>query len=690
MFLRAFGFGEASLLICETMQCDGKWPSCSRCLKRSVECRYPRQDGRQPAPKSYVQLLRNRIELLEKVLEIHGIDVNNSIAQLSTAGDDLLSASSDVEALRTSFEGALCLDESTNFDRDGEARYFGPTSGRLEFQTAISTGEESEMSSPASNTLPEPRLRVNRFLEALETESGISEELENHIIDLYFAWEQPWVLVVGEALFKESRQSQGRYFSPLLLNCILAAGSLFSDRLEVRSDPNDPHTAGKIFLEKAEVLLYYDLKWPSITTIQSLTVISTVYCAMGVDVACWTYQGLASRLALDMGLNIDAQILSGPESLSEEEIQARRRLYWGLYCNDKLSASYTGRVCTMLYSQGSVDLPGIPDSNLSFEDLSNGSNSRMGDLTILQRALVSHSRTLEKIMVNLYGPRPALEGLQRTAFAHSCILELRTWFYDLPTELKIDRSDTNRLPQVYTLHMVYHTGFILLMKPFLKPPSPSNNETKEHSMIREKAIEVCYEAATQICLVSRKYRQVFGSFRLSPITATHCTLSAALIFLRLQTPEHARMSYYHGLDTCLKNLEELSTSWIPAGRYCRNLKDLLKTDTRMRTESCSTPAQTATSGDAMPPASTAGGSQDVHSVSSWLASTDHSVPQTGPGEVDDAFTLSQEDLDRSFWQNIENDVMFDDLPEDYFNFNTLVGGFEDDAARASYTEDGGF
>lgn len=120
------------------MQCDGKWPSCSRCLNRSIECRYPSQDGRQPAPKSYVQLLRSRIELLEKVLDMHGIDVNQSITQLNAARGDSFLASSDLDDLRSSFEGALCLDESTNFDRDGEARYFGPTSGRLEFHTGKS------------------------------------------------------------------------------------------------------------------------------------------------------------------------------------------------------------------------------------------------------------------------------------------------------------------------------------------------------------------------------------------------------------------------------------------------------------------------------------------------------------------------------------------------------------------------
>lgn len=59
---------------------------------------------------------------------------------------------------------------------------------------------------------------------------------------------------------------------------------------------------------------------------------------------------MANRLALDMGLNLDAASLEGSGFLPIEEIELRRQIYWTLYCHDKLSASYTGRVCTMLVS----------------------------------------------------------------------------------------------------------------------------------------------------------------------------------------------------------------------------------------------------------------------------------------------------------------------------------------------------
>jgi len=158
------------------------------------------------------------------------------------------------------------------FEQDGEARYFGMASGRLEFKpTTRTTTEELQTESSIS------RLRINSFYQEIVSERIIAEELEDELIDLYFRWEQPWAQTVDEKLFRDGRATEGKYFSPLLLNCILAIASRFSLRPEVRTDPNDPNTAGRLFLEKAEIFLHYDLKTPNITTVQSLCILGNIY-----------------------------------------------------------------------------------------------------------------------------------------------------------------------------------------------------------------------------------------------------------------------------------------------------------------------------------------------------------------------------------------------------------------------------
>ncbi|KAK6213434.1 c6 transcription factor [Colletotrichum tabaci] len=567
-------------------KCDGQRPACTRCSERSINCLYrSEEDGRKPASKSYVQLLRSRIDLLEAVLQSRAIDIEASVAQLSTTGampqlpsiTNPLAGGSDAglspsafDDLCATFEGALSLDEAVNYDQDGEMRYFGPSSGRLEFQSESTPDNDDHESSPATTKSVE----TNRFILPLEAEV-YPEDLQTELIDLFFEYQSPWCQVVNERLFRESMKTQGRFYSPLLLNCILALGSRYSDRIDTRSDPADQNTAGKPFMQKAEVLLHYDMKHPTITTLQSMSILVGVYVSYGCDAAGWLHQGMANRLALDMGLNLDAASLAGTCHMSPEEIELRRQVYWSLYCDDKLAAIYTGRVCSLLDVQGAVNLP----SPLTPEQISSGSNDttemeRCNKKILVHRGLIGLCRILENILLALYAPKPLYKGPQRISFLQSCTLELKTWFYELPADLRIDKH--NDLPQVYTLHMVYHTCCILLFKPFLIKPKDAPVVPKTDTA--KRAEEFCIESAKRICHAGKKYRQVFGSFRRSPISATHCILTATLVLIQYASPDPdfantGRPCCTLYIEACLEILKELSTSWKPA---CRTRVNLIK------------------------------------------------------------------------------------------------------------------
>ncbi|KAJ6039389.1 hypothetical protein N7499_004352 [Penicillium canescens] len=600
---------------CETCRqrrakCDGVRPSCSRCLDRGVQCQYSTaEDGRQPAPKSYVVMLRNRIELLERVLHSRGIDPDAAIQLLGQKDSpdrepdaEWAEPCSNVDDLCTTFDGALTLDESLNFDQDGEVRYFGPTSGRLLFRSSSKDPPKETHQTDGPCTWNSGTACASQPHEDTDllAESLISDELKSHLIDLYFEWEQPWLQMVNEQLFRDSMKDGGRYFSPLLLNCILAMGSRYCKRMEIRSDPSDSNTAGRVFIKKAEALIQNDLKWPKITTIQSLAILGMAYIAMGSDAAGWLHQGMANRLALDMGLNMDPSVLSGAVALPSIEIELRRQIYWALYCHDKLSASYTGRVCTLLDSQGVVNKPFAlcaPDVCLPS---ANGNGqlraASQRDVVQLHRAMIDLCRIFEKVLLAFWSPKPLLQATQRSSFFESCVLDLRTWYYDLAQELKIDRpSGPSRFPHTYTLCMVYHTVYILLCIPFLKNRSDATgaciqntqgqhdtNSDASETRRRQKAITISDNSARAVCVVAQKYRQTFGSFKLSPVTPTHCMLSAALIIIEkcsvpTSNPEGTQAkspSPHAAVGLCLEALRELSTSWDISKRIGRNLEKL--------------------------------------------------------------------------------------------------------------------
>ncbi|PYH94004.1 Zn(II)2Cys6 transcription factor [Aspergillus ellipticus CBS 707.79] len=555
-------------------KCDGLRPSCSRCLRWRVSCQYSgAEDGRRPAPKSYVLLLRQRIESLEKLLERHGInhtaepETHNDGQTLSnTDNDQPHGATSAMDSLCENLKGRLSLDESLNFDQDGEMRYFGPTSGRLPFQEHSqgcqkleSRGQEVPELDPAFDNIDD---YIDFPVSSPSIDDNvISVDLQDQLVDLYFTWEQPWYQIVDERLFRENLISQGRYWTPLLHYSILALGSRYSDSLEVRSDQKDPNTAGQPFFKQPKALLHEEMEHPTLTTIQALGVIGMFYFAIGKDAAGWLHHGMADRLCLDMGLNMDPAGFNGSVNISPREVRLRRQIYWTLYCHDKLSATYTGRICSMLDRQGVVSLPcGIDESQTT-----ETATYRLIQGVKLQRAMIELCKIKEKILLAFWAPKHDLKEPEKAPFLKSCLLDLRTWFYDLPPELRIDRP--NDLPHAYTLQMIYHTARILLAKPFVMRSDDVRTKKDETAEI---ALSVCRDSAKAICLVEQKYRRTFGTFHRSPISAMHCTLSAAWVILEEPDCPSKRTQ----LHMCLTVLDELSKSWYPVRHIAHNLRRL--------------------------------------------------------------------------------------------------------------------
>ena len=150
-------------------------------------------------------------------------------------------------------------------------------SGRLRFQSSPDDDVEDASLSAFKHG---SRLEGSEYPGAVHPiidEIGLPKSVQDHLIDLYFTWENPWFAVVDEELFRQSMKDCGKYWSPLLHVCVLAVGSRFSDLTDVRSDPGDQNTAGKVFFEHAKRLFYDEIERPSLTTIQALAILGTFH-----------------------------------------------------------------------------------------------------------------------------------------------------------------------------------------------------------------------------------------------------------------------------------------------------------------------------------------------------------------------------------------------------------------------------
>ncbi|KAK3077079.1 hypothetical protein LTS18_011258 [Coniosporium uncinatum] len=136
----------------------------------------------------------------------------------------------------------------------------------------------------------------------------------------------------------------GPYYSRLLLNAVLFAASKFSPRADIRRVPEQPSTAGWQFRKRFRELLGEAMDESSIPTIQALVTIASSLFAVGESKSTpWLYSGIAFRMIIDLGLHIDSAELVRRGKLSVQDLECRRRVFWGAYIYDKIHSMYLGR-----------------------------------------------------------------------------------------------------------------------------------------------------------------------------------------------------------------------------------------------------------------------------------------------------------------------------------------------------------
>jgi hypothetical protein len=117
---------------------------------------------------------------------------------------------------------------------------------------------------------------------------------------------------------------------------MLALGCHFTASPAARSNPEDSSTAGDHFFKEAKRLILEndEHEKPRLATVQALALMSVREAGCGREGKGWVYSGMSFRMAYDLGLNVDAGGLHGP-NLDEREVDARRITFWGCFLFDK-------------------------------------------------------------------------------------------------------------------------------------------------------------------------------------------------------------------------------------------------------------------------------------------------------------------------------------------------------------------
>lgn len=172
---------------------------------------------------------------------------------------------------------------------------------------------------------------------------GVPAELALHLIDIHWS-RHHFFLITYRPTFYRDMMNNGPHYSPLLLFAILAVSSRYSERSEVGGGDHSVHS-GKAFYDKAKQLLADEMDKSTIPTATALLLMGNALGPAGQVDKGWLYTGMGIRMIMNLGLHLDSNDLTSDPTRKKtlEEVEIRRRLFWGAFISEKLQSLYLGR-----------------------------------------------------------------------------------------------------------------------------------------------------------------------------------------------------------------------------------------------------------------------------------------------------------------------------------------------------------
>ncbi|KAM7202861.1 fungal-specific transcription factor domain containing protein [Rhypophila sp. PSN 637] len=570
-------------------KCDGALPSCAACSSvYGTDCVYdPNSDHRRKgvyrekidsmkAQSSTLQILIEAIlnaseedvpGIVKKIRTCESLDtVAESILKDNEAAEE---DEPDEQQIEDDFSTNMPVEGERDLARkmgelrieNGSVRFIGGTSSLIYLGDPNEAPDEPESDNYMSNEEP-----ITSWSEVTK-----DPQLVIHLINMYFNWHYPYFTTLSKALFyrdffkgKPSGHTRTTvYCSSLLVNAMLCLGCHFTSVAGAFAIPGDTRTKGDHFFAEAKRLIIENDEYekPKLTTVQALALMSVRENGCGREARGWVYSGMSFRMAQDIGLNLD---MGGTpsDSLTEQEVDARRITFWGCFLFDKCWSNYLGRLPQIpknTYSVPKYDV--FPDEDAEQwspytdsgfdQSFKQPSRTRAVGLQLSKLCEISSD-----LLIFFYHPNhigrssgKAVE-LKKLSELHR---RLEEWKKELPKEFE---PKEGQLPNVILMHMFYHLQYIHLFRPFLKY-TPEASPLPTHVSPRR----ICTANASAISKLMRLYKKIYNLRQICNI-AIYMVHSACTIHM-LNLPEKtAKRDIIHGV----KHLEEIAEDWLGARR----------------------------------------------------------------------------------------------------------------------------
>ncbi|KAI6782352.1 Nitrogen assimilation transcription factor nit-like protein [Emericellopsis cladophorae] len=550
------------------VKCGGEQPVCNRCASRRDECVY-----KLNPTLSYTQRLEQRIKELEDQLAGHHLS-GRSRSPISThpssshssppsfsshdapsssrvPGDEL-GVQRRFRGLKVDDKGGVIYQGATSFFHLPNDRTGGGAGNRFLPLTEVDVQRRE-------------RLVTNAWQQrALENLSEIPEPFQ-YLLNVHWCWIQPLFNFVYRPAFTRDMQTLGPYYSHTLLNAMLSHSIRWG-----KSDPatrqllDESYEGGVVFGKHARALVFEELSNGIVTvpTIQTLLLLSAQECGFGNATQAWTYSGLAFRLIDHLGICVDGtQVLN--TSMSDEEAEIRRRLFWSCYFWDKMISLYLGRAPSMQHS--AVSPPHVMFDDSAENDPWTPFGMQAGPAYSYPptpahsascfTSMCQLSVIFNQILVHMYDPMSQNTEEEVDDCVRTQEAALQQWWDMLPPFLRLDATSLPAMAppsHIVTLNCLYHTFRILLYRPVL---TRVNKDAENPAPIQKYLID-CVTSATSIIAIFNLFCKTFSTNYCVLSLSYSVYIAATIYLLQVQAFPNDHQALQR-LDYCIRGLNEV-------------------------------------------------------------------------------------------------------------------------------------
>ncbi|KAK9847562.1 hypothetical protein MYU51_018527 [Penicillium brevicompactum] len=426
----------------------------NRIKKLAHDCEYRQHDTRRkPAAQGYINSLESRISWFETFLR-------HLKSAPSEERDTMLREFSMDE------NSPVALSQS-HIPQDTGSLKSGPSGSQTTSQQA------SQSLSLSTHVDDMEKVRLGRSL-------GIDSALIQTCLPLFFLYQYPQLMFVyREALLADyfDNACGGRYWSYALIYAICALGAPHSSDKEVRKKAPLMAKCAK------DIIMTYELSNPTPVTIQALLCLAFHEIGQNNTPQGWLFA--------DIGFHRDpTNWVSQDQSITTlQDIEIRRRIYWGCYVVDKFMSLYLGRPVSLSSNDAAVQpSEPLPDFSVNHKwfglcDLaithSTNAQSEGPQLVNTLKYTVKLGDIFQDIMTKVFSHRSNIGDLNSFYRLSEMNIHLNWWLHELPEPLQWSQwsaQEKQLQHHIITLHIC-----LSLNRTFIDDPSDRAKESSREA-----------------------------------------------------------------------------------------------------------------------------------------------------------------------------------------------------------------